>query len=82
MTHTSPQQKAVELLDKFKNNCYGQSGTSEEKYHAKIAAKACVDEIIPLLKDDGEWQRFNGYASLEPHYQTYWKKVLSIIEEL
>lgn len=82
MIYPTPATKAAELIHKFRNNCYGQSGTSEEKYHAKIAAKACVEEIIPLLKDDAQWQQFNNYASLEPHYQSYWRKVLSIIEEL
>jgi hypothetical protein len=73
----TPKEKAVELVNKFKNETDGIAGYNYDDVNVQCALIA-VDEICEILED-------NGLTFIEYHDRTtieYWLQVKQEIENL
>ena len=75
-----PEQKAEELIEKFKQNIMKNGNPNNLKKHSIQCAIICVDEIIksspslPILSDAG------NYVNDIEESTEYWQEVKQILE--
>ena len=89
----TPQEKAIELVDKFRQFADGTDPETDrfspriEKQKAKECALVVVDEIIESRKDDNMFgdtllSTSSEYYNPHPMYITYWLQVKQEIEKI
>jgi hypothetical protein len=85
-----PEQKAQELLDKYRTyirmaDPCGYLLSGDEIYFAKLCAKSAVNDIIESRKDDKNFDdtffaKSSTYYTPHPMYLTYWLEVKRYLE--